>query len=191
VSGSSNNPIITGDNNTIGINSPNSGVLGSGNEITDDAGTILVVGQSVKALHSGVHYGNSETPMRAQGGVMILQGEGDYTASNDGIEIQFNGNRLSIDDGSVWACELSVALIDGANNQHAASFAFMINKDGTSGAGTVTTIFQNGALNTISLSIDTISDTAQHRFKINSAGASGYPFNDVKISGSLKYTQVK
>jgi hypothetical protein len=191
VSGSSNNPIITGDNNTIGVNSPNSGVLGSGNEITDDAGTTLVVGQSVKALHSGVHYGNSETPMRAQGGVMILQGEGDYTASNDGIEIQFNGNRLSIDDGSVWACELSVALIDAANNQHAASFAFMINKDGTSGAGTVTTIFQNGALNIISLGIDTISDTAQHRFKINSAGILGYPFNDVKISGSLKYTQVK
>lgn len=191
VSGSSNDPIITGDNNTIGINSPNSGVLGSGNQIANDAGTTLVVGQSVKALHSGVHYGNSETPMRAQGGVMILQGEGDYAASGDGIEIQFNGNRLNIDDGSVWACELSVALIDGTNKQHAASFAFMIVKDGTSGAGTVTTIFENGALNTISLNVDTITDTALHIFKVNSTGILGYPFNDVKISGSLKYTQVK
>jgi hypothetical protein len=191
IDGSSDNTFVNGSNNLIGTKSGNSSIFGNSNEISDLAGVTLVSGNGVKAVANGMHYGlNSSVIGRAQGGLMIAEGEGDYTASNDGIVILFNGEKLAIPNLSVWVCTMNVTAINPSGDMHSAIFAFRLSKDTTTAASSVTTLFQSGDFNTLSLNIDTITDTSVHGFKVNSSGASGYPFNDVRISATLQYTQV-
>lgn len=198
VDGSSDNTFVNGSNNIIGRGNGGSSALGNSNEITNDAGVTLVSGNGVKAVANGIHIGiNNDTIGRAQTGIMVAEGEGDYIVTADGIEMFFNTGRLSIPDGSVWVCTMNVTVTNALSKKHTAMFAFRISKDFNvisslfqAASSVVTTLFQVGDLNVLSLNIDTITDTSQHRFKLISTGAIGYPFNDVKITASLQYTQV-
>lgn len=193
---SSNNEIndeamVNGNNNIVGTNTRVSQVNGDNNEIENDAGSSMVIGTGALVKHSGYHMANSDTQGRHQSGEILLTGTGDYTVSADGIEvIPANGKRLNLEDGMVWLCEARVSAVGALKEPHVAVFQVLILKNVIAGAGAVTTLFQDGVMNVLSLNVDIITNTAEHRFKVVSTGGSGYPFNDVQITMNLKYTQV-
>jgi hypothetical protein len=84
------------------------------------------------------------------------------------------------------------SLIDNAGNIYSALYLVRLSKGATvAQAGTVTTVFGEGDLHEIRLIVDTTTNTAQHRFKLESHGGSGYPFTGVRATMKINYTQVR
>jgi hypothetical protein len=184
-------PTVRGNGNVVEIGANDSQVLGDFNRVVSAASGSLVVGQGVDAKQRGVHFGVNPSLGKSQGGLLSFSGAGTYPASASKIEIKLNGiDRLNLDDGALWLCELSVVMSQNASTKQSAIFAFHIYKNTTAAASAVTTITQVGSLNTLGADIDVISDTSKHRLSVGMTGGSGYPYT-VEISGILKYTQIK
>jgi hypothetical protein len=73
-----------------------------------------------------------------------------------------------------------------------AIFSFYIFKNGTAGASAVNTIYatNNFVTFTLGLTIDTATNTAEHRLKVTATGT-GFPHNNVRLVGQLNYTQFR
>ena len=184
-------PTVRGNGNVVEIGDFESQVLGDFNQVKSAASGSLVVGQGVYAKQRGVHFGVNQSLAKSQGGLLSFSGAGTYAASGDKVEIFLNNvDRLNLDDGTTWLCELSVIVSQNASTKHSAIFAFYIYKNTTAAVSAITTITQVGGLNTLGGSVDVITDTAQHRLAVGMTGGSGYPYT-VEISGILKYTQIK
>lgn len=184
-------PIVRGNGNVVEIGGYDTQVLGDFNQVKADGSGSLVVGQGVSVKHRGVHFGVNPSLGKSQGGLLSFSGAGTYSATGDKIEIKLNGvDRLNLDNGTTWLCELSVVMSQNASTKQSAIFAFYIYKNTTAAASAVTTITQVGGLNTLGGSVDVSTDTAQHRLAVGMTGGSGYPYT-VEISGILKYTQIK
>ena len=184
-------PIVRGNGNVVEIGNNESQVLGDFNTVKSEASGSLVVGQGVYAKQRGVHFGVNPSLAKSQGGLLSFSGAGTYSASGDKVEIFLNNvDRLNLDDGTTWLCELSVVVSQNASTKHSAIFAFYIYKNTTAAVSAITTITQVGGLNTLGGSVDVVTDTAQHRLAVGMTGGSGYPYT-VEISGILKYTQIK
>ena len=76
------------------------------------------------------------------------------------------------------------------SDQAIAQFAFNLTKETTAAARTVHDVFKQTSFITPTLTIDTATNTAEHRLKIGSSG-SGHPHNDLRISAKLDYVQVR
>jgi hypothetical protein len=184
-------PMIRGNGNVVEIGTNDSQVLGDFNRVVSAASGSLVVGQGVYAKQRGVHFGVNPSLAKSQGGLLSFSGAGTYSASGDKVEIFLNNvDRLNLDNGTTWLCELSVIVSRNASTKHSAIFAFYIYKNTTAAVSAITTITQVGGLNTLGGTVDVVSDTAQHRLAVGMTGGSGYPYT-VEISGILKYTQIK
>ena len=184
-------PIVRGNGNVVEIGNNESQVLGDFNTVKSEASGSLVIGQGVYAKQRGVHFGVNPSLAKSQGGLLSFSGAGTYSASGDKVEIFLNNvDRLNLDDGTTWLCELSVVVSQNASTKHSAVFAFHIYKNTTAAVSAITTITQVGGLNTLGGSVDVSTDTAQHRLAVGMTGGSGYPYT-VEISGILKYTQIK
>lgn len=184
-------PIVRGNGNVVEIGGYDSQVLGDFNQVKSDASGSLVVGQGIYAKQRGVHFGVNQSLGKSQGGLLSFSGAGTYSTSGDKIEIKLNDtDRLNLDNGTTWLCELSVVVSQNASTKHSAVFAFHIYKNTTAAVSSINTITQVGSLNTLEGSVDVSTDTAQHRLKVGMTGGSGYPYT-VEISGILKYTQIK
>ena len=184
-------PTVRGNGNVVEIGDFESQVLGDFNQVKSAASGSLVVGQGVDARYRGVHFGVNQSLAKSQGGLLSFSGAGTYSASGDKVEIFLNNvDRLNLDDGTTWLCELSVVVSQNASTKHSAVFAFHIYKNTTAAVSAITTITQVGSLNTLGGTVDVSTDTAQHRLSVGMTGGSGYPYT-VEISGILKYTQIK
>lgn len=184
-------PIVRGNGNVVEIGNNESQVLGDFNTVKASASGSLVVGQGVYAKQRGVHFGVNPSLAKSQGGLLSFSGAGTYSATGDKVEIFLNNvDRLNLDNGTTWLCELSVVVSQNASTKHSAIFAFYIYKNTTAAVSAITTITQVGGLNTLGGSVDVSTDTAQHRLAVGMTGGSGYPYT-VEISGILKYTQIK
>ena len=184
-------PIVRGNGNVVEIGNNESQVLGDFNTVKSEASGSLVIGQGVYAKQRGVHFGVNPSLAKSQGGLLSFSGAGTYSATGDKVEIFLNNvDRLNLDDGTTWLCELSVVVSQNASTKHSAVFAFHIYKNTTAAVSAITTITQVGSLNTLGGSVDVVTDTAQHRLAVGMTGGSGYPYT-VEISGILKYTQIK
>ena len=184
-------PIVRGNGNVVEIGNNESQVLGDFNTVKSEASGSLVVGQGVYAKQRGVHFGVNQSLAKSQGGLLSFSGAGTYAASGDKVEIFLNNvDRLNLDNGTTWLCELSVIVSQNASTKHSAIFAFYIYKNTTAAVSAITTITQVGGLNTLGGSVDVSTNTAQHRLAVGMTGGSGYPYT-VEISGILKYTQIK
>ncbi len=186
-----NKPIVRGTGNIVESGNDITQVIGNRNTVKSSANGSLVLGDGAYVKEKGFHISNANITGKSQGGLLIFSGAGTYAASASKIEIKLNGtDRLNLDDGTMWLCELSIVMSQNAATKQSAIFAFHIYKDTTAAASAVTTITQVGSLNTLGASIDVISDTARHRLSIGMTGGSGYPYA-VEITGVLKYTQIK
>jgi hypothetical protein len=184
-------PTVRGNGNVVEIGANDSQVLGDFNRVVSAASGSLVVGQGVDAKYRGVHFGVNPSLGKSQGGLLSFSGAGTYAATGDKVEIKLNGvDRLNLDNGTMWLCELSVVMSQNASTKHSAVFSFHIYKNTTAAVSAITTITQIGSLNTLAGSVDVSTDTAQHRLQIGMSGGSGYPYT-VEISAILKYTQIK
>ena len=184
---------VNGDNNTVRSGNHSSAVFGYLNEIEADAGTSIVVGRNVKVKYKGIHYGASDTLGLSQGGIIHLEGKGEFNATGDEIEMFVDGRRLELENGAVWSCELNISLHDSGARPHSVIFGFMINKTGAGVAevSAITTIAEHGSVHSIDLEVDVTTNTAQHRISVKAQGGSGYPFTSVIVSGVLRYSQAK
>jgi hypothetical protein len=184
-------PTVRGNGNVVEIGVNDSQVLGDFNRVVSAASGSLVVGQGVYAKQRGVHFGVNPSLGKSQGGLLSFSGAGTYAATGDKVEIKLNGvDRLNLDNGTMWLCELSVVMSQNASTKHSAVFSFHIYKNTTAAVSAITTITQVGSLNTLAGSVDVSTNTAEHRLQIGMSGGSGYPYT-VEISAILKYTQIK
>jgi hypothetical protein len=186
-----NKPTVRGNGNVVEIGANDSQVLGDFNRVVSAASGSMVVGQGVDAKYRGVHFGVNPSLGKSQGGLLSFSGAGTYAATGDKVEIKLNGvDRLNLDNGTMWLCELSVVMSQNASTKHSAVFSFHIYKNTTAAVSAISTITQVGSLNTLGGTVDVVSDTAQHKLAVGMTGGSGYPYT-VEISGILKYTQIK
>jgi hypothetical protein len=186
-------PTVRGNGNVVEIGVNDSQVLGDFNRVVSAASGSLVVGQGVDAKYRGVHFGVNPSLGKSQGGLLSFSGAGTYAATGDKVEIKLNGvDRLNLDNGTMWLCELSVVMSQNASTKHSAVFSFHIYKNTTAAVSAITTITQIGSLNTLAGSVDVSTNTAEHRLQIGMTGGLllSYPYT-VEISAILKYTQIK
>ena len=157
----------------------------------------IAVGEDTTVFQRGVHIGQSTDILgRAQGGTIVLSGTGNYAASGDKIVISDQGNDIFLPSQSVWSCALFVVVnqYDTGGNViskvHAAQFNFtLIKKDSTAAYSTPVTIYDDGDLNSLAVSIDNTTNTSLHKIQIATGSGSGYPFNNCRITATLVYSQ--
>jgi hypothetical protein len=185
--------VINGNNNTTGLRTRVSMINGDSNVVEDDAGGVLIQGDYVKAALAGIHLGIGEKISKHQGGEILYRGDGDYTTSGDEITMESaSGKELEMEEQTVWMAEVRASLVDNAENIYSAFYLVRLSKGASlAEAGTVTTVFGEGDLHEIRLIVDTTTNTAQHRFKLESHGGSGYPFTGVRATMKINYTQVR
>jgi hypothetical protein len=83
---------------------------------------------------------------------------------------------------------------DGTDIQatQSAIFSFIARKvAGEAKASAVMILSDIGDIHPLTLVVDTTTSVDHHILKIGSVGVLGYPYNDLKISASLTYTQIK
>ena len=159
-------------------------------------------GRNVLARSGGLHLGGgwlgddrSMSIGQAQMGTIPHGADGSWSASGTNIPLQRDNLKntfLDIANNSSMACVFIVNVSkDNIANWGYAIFSFMIWKSGgTAQASAVNTIYttNNFTTFTLGLTIDTATNTAEHRFKVTATGT-GFPHNDVRIIGQLNYTQ--
>lgn len=168
----------------------------------------MMIGKNIEANWPGFHLGGGWEGDdrgsgfgRAQVGVIIFSGQGDFTSDPASIPVVIegiSGKYLEINDNATWMCVANVAVhrydvaSTNTNAYHYAMFRFRLSyTGGASSASAVNTAVQVGDFGTLGLTIDTATDTDQHRFSVTSTGGGAYPYNVVKITMELKYVQVR
>lgn len=165
----------------------------------------VLLGKNVYTNLPGIHLGGgwfdddrASIPDGAQQtGTILFSVKGAFTTNTTKLELLIegiSGKRLTIPDKTGWACVLTVytaqVTASAISNQSAAQFGFYISKATTASAGTVHDIWHETSFNKPELTIDTTTDTDEHRLQISKSGA-GHPFNNCWIVARLDYTQFR
>jgi hypothetical protein len=162
-------------------------------------------GKNVYANTPGLHLGGGwndddrDTALgRAQGGMIMLSGADDWTASGDPIELFIEGiraKRIDLIDETFLSCEITVSIIKVTAGviaaQGIATFIVGLSKSGTANAATINKTYGTDNIGVFSLTVDHTTNTAQHRLAITSTGGGGHPHNNIFLSATLKYTQTR
>lgn len=188
--------VTLGSNNIIEQGNDLSIVSGNNNRATTDVNGSLIIGNGIDAPYRGIHYGDGSVDTgtaikgRSQGGILMASGFGDYAATGDKIELFLNGGSdyINLEDGVNWMIEVNAIGITPTGERHSLSFFTHIWKDTTAASGVGSKQYDDGDFGACSLSIDTTTNTAEHRLSIQSTTAT-YPINDVHWSATIKYTQ--
>lgn len=194
----------------VTLKSGNFNVIAVGDRLilNEDTRGAALFGKNIEANQPGFHLGGgwegddrTLTLGRAQHGIIMYSGQGNYAATTDEIDLTIegiSGYHLEMDDNATWMCTANVAVhqYDAGSGDtiafHYGVFTFLIAyKAGAASAGTVNTVIQNGSFGTLDLVIDTATDTDQHRFSVSSTSAPFYPYNVIKVTMALNYTQVR
>lgn len=183
--------------------SGNSNTLAVGDVLTIDGNVrgAALVGKNVLTKTGGLHLGGgwladdrTNSNGQVQSGTIMLSAKDTWNASGDGIELLIEGiasNRLNLPNNTGWACMLVVNVAkDNIANYGYGVFTFYLKKTTTTSASAVNTVITTNDFSTITLnaSINTATNTAQHRISITATGT-GFPHSNVRIVASLHYTQ--
>ena len=159
-------------------------------------------GRNVLANTPGVHVGGGWNEMgiegRAQAGIIILSGSGDFTTNSTEVEVFIDGvtgRRMNLLDGTSMNCIVSVTchqITAGAVvNFWTALYMVGIRKDGATSYNTgITSIARQSSSGNMDMIVDTTTATDQHRFRFTIGGGS-HPHNDCYITARIDYTQVR
>jgi len=188
--------------------SGNSGslIVGDGNAITSPVGAgAAVFGKNAIVNHPGIHLGGNwfagdreAAQGRAQFGIIMLAGEGDFTDNQTDLQITVEGIRnlnVVMLDNSMWMAQINVIMqqMSGTSviGEQYAMFTVRLSKDGgVSKSSTPNLIYSDGNIggtSDLTMNIDTVS--GEHVISLTVGGA-GHPFDDVHITAALIYTQV-
>jgi hypothetical protein len=187
----------------ITADSGNSRSLAVGDTLTisGDVRGAAVIGKNALTKTSGFHLGGgwmtddrTNSNGQVQSGTVMLSAKDTWNASGDAIEILIEGiasNRLNLPNNTGWACMLIVNVAtDNIGNYGYGVFTFYLKKTTTTSASAVNTVYTANTFTTFTLnaSIDTATNTAQHRLRITATGT-GFPHSNIRIVGALHYTQ--
>lgn len=192
-----------GSDITIGKGNPNTLAVGEKIEVAEDLNGAFVGGKNVKVIAPGLHIGGgwgdndySKVIGQSQFGVIQYIGEGNLSMLLSELPILIEGKtHLEIEEGSTLNCILNVSLLQWSGgviiDTRSTQFAFTAYKvSGDAKKSTVHQVYDFGNFHPLTLNIDTTTDTNQHRLSISAAGI-GHPYNGLKVSASLIYTQIK
>lgn len=190
--------VTLGGNNVIDEGNDLSIISGNYIRAKSDVNGSLIIGNAIDAPYRGIHFGDGSVETgnaikgRSQGGILMASGFGDYAATGDKIELFINGGSeyINLEDGVNWMIEVNAIGLTPTGERHSLSFFTHIWKDGTAASGVGSKQYDDGDFGACSLSIDTTTNTAQHRLSIQSTTGT-YPINDVHWSATIKYTQTK
>jgi hypothetical protein len=187
----------------ITADSGNSRSLAVGDTLTisGDVRGAAVIGKNALTKTSGFHIGGgwlsddrTNSNGQVQSGTVMFSAKDTWNASGDAIELLIEGiasNRLNLPNNTGWACMLIVNVAtDNIGNYGYGVFTFYLKKTTTTSASAVNTVYTANTFSTFTLnaSIDTATNTAQHRLRITATGT-GFPHSNIRIVGALHYTQ--
>jgi hypothetical protein len=211
--------VSTGVSSASISNAPSSVVDGNKVSIAENNGNMLAVGQdltltkyvngsnllgknvyvNLAGLHVGGGYraGNSAATEYgwAQFGQFALHRYPTVTASGQDWELFVEGvsnQRIELPDETLWSCLFNLTIKDSAGTSETSLHHFTLEKiGGIAYASAITTLNTIGSIGayTFALSIDTTTDSDEHRIKITTTGGT-YPEAFFFI-GSIQYQQSK
>ncbi len=189
VIGSNNNSLLVGQNLTL-----TKSVLGS-----------TLIGKNAIVNLPGFHLGggyrlgnpaNTETGW-SQSGIVHFSQKNGFMAIGDSFEFYIEGlpgEHLEIPDSTTMSCMLNFTLQDDPQNDiDVAIMSFGLTKVGGIAYATPVTVISNdtfGTGYTYTITIDTATNTAQHRIVLTINGAPSFPITLI-ATASLHYQQNK
>jgi hypothetical protein len=192
--------VFVGENISVEKGNQNTLAVGERLKMEGENRASSLLGRNAYANIWGIHLGAgdrtiSEDEGASQTGVTVFTNGFAFTASAQTLEL-FPPNdtltRLSIPDKTTWVCFYILHASDVSGFFIYETGSFYLEKiGGVTSASTPVVISSDdsGSAVTLTFTIDTATDTSQHRFKITSGG-SGFP-QDVNCNLTLYYTQIR
>ena len=192
--------VFVGEN--ISIEKGNQNTLAVGERLKMEGANrgSTMLGRNAYANVMGFHFGAGDRTLSqdegaSQTGVIVLTNAFAFTASGQTLEL-FPAtdvlSRLTIPDKTTWVCFyiLHASDVDGFFIYETGS-VYLDKLGGVTSASAPVVISSDdsGGTVTLAFTIDTATDTTQHRFKITSGG-SGFP-QDINCNLTLYYTQIR
>lgn len=201
----SNAPSSIVDGNKVSIAENNGNMLAIGQDLnlTKFVNGSNLLGKNVEVNLPGIHVGGgyragTSTATEfgwAQFGQFALHRYPTVTSSGQSWELFIEGvsnQRIELPDETLWSCLMNLTIKDIAGTSETSLHHFTIEKiGGIAYASAITTLNTIGGIGayTFGLSIDTTTDTDEHRIKITTTGGT-YPEVFFFI-GSIQYQQSK
>jgi len=193
------------DGNKVSIAGNNGNMLAVGQDLTltKYVNGSNLLGKNVEVNLPGVHIGggyragNSAATEYgwAQFGQFALHRYPTVTSSGQSWELFVEGvsdQRIELPDDTLWSCLFNLTIKDAAGTSETSLHHFTLEKvGGVANASAITTLNTIGSIGayTFALSIDTTTNTDEHRIKITTTGGT-YPEAFFFI-GSIQYQQSK
>ena len=192
--------VFVGENISIEKGNQNTLAVGERLKLENANRGSVLLGRNAYANIMGFHYGAGDRTLSqdegaSQTGIIVFTNGFAFTASGQTLEL-FPAtdvlSRLTIPDKTTWVCFyiLHASDVDGFYIYETGS-VYLDKLGGVTSASAPVVISSDdsGGTVTLTFTIDTATDTAQHRFKITSGG-SGFP-QDINCNLTLYYTQIR
>jgi hypothetical protein len=192
--------VFAGEN--ITIDAGNSNTLAVGNRLKLEGANrgSAILGKNAYSNIMGLHFGGGDRVSTNEGnqqsGVIILANARNFTAAGQSIEIATGNDgtaitRISLPDGTSITAIYVLQVSDVNGKAFYQTGSVYIEKVGGVAIASTPIPITSDASGTITfvLSIDTSTDTTQHRFKLTSAGI-GFPMLGQAVL-TLYYTQTR
>jgi hypothetical protein len=176
-------------------------LVGDALRVIGAQGAAALFGKNAVTRFPGLHLGGGWTDNdragyqgRAQWGVVMLSGAGDFTTSSTNILLYIDGitgKHIELFNNTTWACVVSLSMQRNAivTASDYAVFTLRISKSGgIARVGSIDLVNSEGIFGTPSIVIDASTDTDEHRFNVRMNGSN--PITDIYITASIQYTQV-
>ena len=192
--------VFAGQNISIEKGNQNTLAVGNGLKIEGPNMGTAVLGRNVYTNAMGLHYGGGDRVSakegNQQGGLMIFANATTFTAVGNVLEMVLGNDtitRLEIQDETAIVCSYILHASDALGLFIYETGSFYLDKTGgvtLASTPVVLSSDNSGTALTLAFSIDTATNTAQHRFKVTSGGA-GFPHAAVRVVLSVNYNQIR
>jgi len=192
--------VFAGQNISIEKGNQNTLAVGNGLKIEGPNMGTAVLGRNVYTNAMGLHYGGGDRVSakegNQQGGLMIFANATTFTAAGNVLEMVLGNDtitRLEIQDETAIVCSYILHASDAVGLFIYETGSFYLDKTGgvtLASTPVVLSADDSGTALTLAFSIDTATNTAQHRFKVTSGGA-GFPHAAVRVVLSVNYNQIR
>jgi len=192
--------VFVGENISVEKGNQNTLAVGERLKLENANRGSVLLGRNAFANVMGLHYGAGDRTLSqdegaSQTGVTVFTNGFAFSASGQTLEL-FPGtdvlSRLTMPDNTSWVCFyiLHASDVSGFFIYETGS-VYLEKVGGVTSASTPVVISSDNSGSSVALTftIDTATDTSQHRFKITSGG-SGFP-QDVNCNLTLYYTQIR
>jgi hypothetical protein len=198
-----NGTTATGLNVTVPFGNDNALAVGDTLQLTGQVRGAAMVGKNVYTNLPGFHLGGGWTvDNRANGdgnhqyGAVILSAKDNVASAGSTLPLTIEGiasSYIELPNDTHMACLISINVYDFNTNNYMTKLChvFLKKVGATATASAVTTmdsISSFGTL-TLTLTIDTATNTAQHRLALT-AGGTGFPYT-LQATATIQYTQLR